>query len=371
MVRWKCKDWLLYIDLEGTKEYYKTFKQNLEVGQEQILENYKKYCERLSEVECRFFDSLGIVPECCNVSSLGINKKGTLSVWGTYKIKGTYGHIMKEVAIPVEDFIEQKLYLSQNQSNFHNGLHIGSYGITFLYPDSEFNPCPENLDEGWIIFEFWIEAMPWLLEEPCTLKEYEPPRWWQFKKRYDEYMEFKHLQAYLRKECIDSVELYFQEQGIRFVRVEEKKIEPLQMYWLKRFTPKGQKKRANEVCISSNGMQNFLWHLFSHKIVLAQDGVDADISFTKICANSHESEQKSVALTSKAWVFLQVGNIGWKIDDASRINPSNLRTNMKDFYADFYITASDFSWTYAHTHEEECGPYFYCNDRLHLADRNL
>lgn len=193
MVRWRCKDWLLHVDIEATQKYYQNFQFNLEKEQRQIWKNYKKYCETLSEVECRFFDSLGITPACCNVTSFGVNKKGNLSVWGTYKIKGTYEHIMKEVAIPVEEFIEKKLYLSKNQSNFHNGLHIGSYGITFLYPGSAFDPCPDDLEDGWIVFEFWINEMPWLLKEPCVLKEYEPPRWWQLKRKYKEQIEFKKI----------------------------------------------------------------------------------------------------------------------------------------------------------------------------------
>ena len=26
--------------------------------------------------------------------------------------------------------------------------------------------------------------------------------------------------------------------------------------------------------------------------------------------------------------------------------------------ADWYLVDKDFTWTYAHTHEEDCGPYF-------------
>lgn len=345
MVRFRCKDWLLHIDLEGTKEYYRNFKFELEEEQQQIWENYKEYCKYLSNVECKFFDSLGITPECCNVSSFGVDKKGQLSVWGSYRIKGTFEHIMEEVVIPAEEFVEKKLYLPKNQSKVHNGLHIGSYGITFCYPDSLFNPCPEDLEEGWIQFEFWLEYVPWLLDKPCTLKEYKPPRWWQFRKRYQECIESKRLQEELKTECIHDIESYFRKQKIRFVKIEEERIEPLRKYWLKRFTPKGAEKQAQKVC-SKYG--TYLWHLFSFEIAKTSEREEAQKAF------------KSTSLEKpKAWIFFQYENIGWKIDNASLLDPLELRTVVKDIFADFYITASDFSWTYAYTHEVECGPYFY------------
>ncbi len=30
-----------------------------------------------------------------------------------------------------------------------------------------------------------------------------------------------------------------------------------------------------------------------------------------------------------------------------------------DKFSEIYVVASDWSWTYMKTHEEECGPYFY------------
>lgn len=345
MIRWMCKEWILNVDLEGTKEYYRNFQFNLEEGQEQIYENYRKYCAHLPEREQKFFDSLGITPRCCNVSSFGMDSEGKLSVWGTYYIKGTYEHIMKEIAIPVEEFVQKKLYLPGNQSRLHNGIHVGSYGITFLYPGSEFNPCPENLPKGWIAFEFWNNEMPWLLEEPCKMRDYEPVKWWQLRKRCRERSEFRKAQKQWRQEWMESVEYYMKQRKIHFVRVEERKVPLLQKSWFLHFVPEDSKQEAQKVCFSSGKWNNFLWHLFSYEFVPALENAKAEEAFR-------------IYASGKAWIFTQEDEIAWKIDHAERLEPVWLNS-IQNIYADFYVAAADFSWTYVHTHEEDLGPYFY------------
>ncbi|MDO4155235.1 MAG: DUF4275 family protein [Oscillospiraceae bacterium] len=39
----------------------------------------------------------------------------------------------------------------------------------------------------------------------------------------------------------------------------------------------------------------------------------------------------------------------------------------RERYTDIYIVATDFSWTYVHTHEPEFGPYF-CQKELFATD---
>lgn len=40
-------------------------------------------------------------------------------------------------------------------------------------------------------------------------------------------------------------------------------------------------------------------------------------------------------------------------------NAENLTAELLEQFVDVTITASDFTWTYAKTHESMCGPYFY------------
>ena len=40
-------------------------------------------------------------------------------------------------------------------------------------------------------------------------------------------------------------------------------------------------------------------------------------------------------------------------------NEKEMDSEYIDKFSEIYVVASDWSWTYMKTHEEECGPYFY------------
>jgi len=90
---------------------------------------------------------------------------------------------------------------------------------------------------------------------------------------------------------------------------------------------------------------NYLWHIFSWKLVPCLEGDEARKAFDK------EEYNKAVMFRSG---YSNEGTIieGLKLTDKIRV----VELEKID---DVYITAEDFSWTYVHTHEESCGPYFY------------
>jgi hypothetical protein len=98
---------------------------------------------------------------------------------------------------------------------------------------------------------------------------------------------------------------------------------------------------------------NYLWHLFSWKLVPCQEG-DA-------------ARQALEAIPDETVYRFYYEN---PPTGASRVKPMSkaealaLADRSKEEYpsmhgADWYLVDKNFTWTYAHTHEDSCGPYFY------------
>ena len=72
------------------------------------------------------------------------------------------------------------------------------------------------------------------------------------------------------------------------------------------------------------GGGNFLWHIFSWEII------------------------------DKAKYFSL-----WEDKPSLKFIEKEMDSEYIDRFSEIYVVASDWSWTYMKTHEEECGPYFY------------
>ena len=96
------------------------------------------------------------------------------------------------------------------------------------------------------------------------------------------------------------------------------------------------------------GEGNFLWHIFSWNIV----GVDKYYTGDKARK-----------------IFDELDKSGAKYFDLWETNPSlkllgkEMDSKYIDKFDEIYVVASDWSWTYMKTHEENCRPYF--------TDRNV
>ncbi|CAM3916602.1 hypothetical protein GCM10009865_54200 [Aeromicrobium ponti] len=47
------------------------------------------------------------------------------------------------------------------------------------------------------------------------------------------------------------------------------------------------------------------------------------------------------------------------IENAKKLKAEDITNRIEEYMDDVYVVDKDFTWTYIHTHEEFCGPYFY------------
>lgn len=84
---------------------------------------------------------------------------------------------------------------------------------------------------------------------------------------------------------------------------------------------------------------NYLWHLFSWKLVPCLEGAAA----------------KNALPQEDCWQFYYE----YAPSDLPRVqavSPADIAALPEDL--DWYLVDKDFTWTYVHTHEADCGPYF-------------
>ena len=120
--------------------------------------------------------------------------------------------------------------------------------------------------------------------------------------------------------------------------------------WLEAFAADVDRKFMGERVLSSG---NYLWHVFSWEAVPCLVGDDARAAF-----DAQEYDEAIMFKSGFSWCEDKLTN------QAEAALLENLHYTEKvtaediEKYNDTYIVAKDFSWTYVHTHEEMCGPYF-------------
>ena len=87
---------------------------------------------------------------------------------------------------------------------------------------------------------------------------------------------------------------------------------------------------------------NYLWHIFTFGEVPCLEGQEADEELSGMNLESCYQFYYEYAPADKPRVRL--------------IKPEEIATLPAD--QDWYLTDEEFSWTYVHTHEAQCGPYF-------------
>lgn len=89
----------------------------------------------------------------------------------------------------------------------------------------------------------------------------------------------------------------------------------------------------------------FKWHLFSYKKLPALIGADADQAFAAC-------EKGTV------FIFFQHTDRAFRIENAGLILPDDFNADTPSPWTDVYLFDPQNRWTYVHTHEADCGPYF-------------
>lgn len=127
------------------------------------------------------------------------------------------------------------------------------------------------------------------------------------------------------------------ERGIRFTPVNAS---TTKAKWTKLFASSVSKDDRKRVYF-----EQYRWHLFSYKLLNAltddegRNAFDAQIKDTVYLFHQHSDE---AYLVENAHLF--------RAEDFDH-----------DFipFSDFYLFSPEGKWTYIHTHESMCGPYFY------------
>lgn len=138
--------------------------------------------------------------------------------------------------------------------------------------------------------------------------------------------------------------IYLLEQlGIQYTPLTKGRINAHKRTWVRRFLPREKQRMAAQCrCFPiGDGCSDYLWHAFSFELLdgLTEDAAQSALSRT----------QRKEAILLSNWE-----NAGFQLSDASALTASHLEE-----IDDVVLTGADYKWTYAKTHEDGLGPYFF------------
>ncbi len=327
-------NFIISVDIEKTKEYYKNFSQLNNQGNR----NFNKYCDCMSDEEKTFFDSLGISPACCNIEHIGVSKKGDFPCGGYYIFCGEYLDYPPEEVITADELAENDFEDDRTDTR----INIGIFQFEFQVPEYEFNDVPKDIPEGFVCIKFRCENMKWLLNEKPQEVMYEPPKFWEIHKKIKEICEVKKEQKERTLEQKNEWSAFFKKLKISYTELSSKELKNHRALWINKFSPQSAKpKEIHKLCVKNKNFKPYLWHLFSFEYVSAKTGSDAP--------KAYNAQNKSECI-----IVDNIYNLAYIILDADKLDAS-----VVDELIDVTITSSDFKWTYSKTHEAHIGSFFY------------
>jgi|GEM_PF-687426 len=128
-------------------------------------------------------------------------------------------------------------------------------------------------------------------------------------------------------------------RGIRFTPVKRAAV---MAKWSRLFAAtisKADKKRVH--------YEQFKWHLFSFNLLEALQQDAARQAF-------------NACPKSTVYLFFQCSDDAYLVENASLLEAADFEIDSPLSKSDIFIFDDKAKWTYSHTHEESCGPYFYC-----------
>jgi hypothetical protein len=130
------------------------------------------------------------------------------------------------------------------------------------------------------------------------------------------------------------------DKGILVTELKNKRNE-LRKQWEEAFTKhlsKSQKRKIN--------FNQHIWHVFS---------------FNKLPYLEKQKARDALNMTKKdtCYIFYQDNEYVLLLENARSLKAEDIINEIHGYINDVYVVAKDFSWTYIHTHEYFCGPYFY------------
>ena len=144
---------------------------------------------------------------------------------------------------------------------------------------------------------------------------------------------YEHVKEYDYKQFCKEIT----ERGIHFMPVDNRSIKAK---WTKLFASSISKEDRKKVYF-----EQYKWHLFSYKLLDA-------------ITNDEAREAFNAELKDSVYLFEQHSKNAWLVENAHLFKAEDFDHNFIPF-SDFYLFSPEGKWTYIHTHESMCGPYFY------------
>jgi len=129
-------------------------------------------------------------------------------------------------------------------------------------------------------------------------------------------------------------------KGVLITKLENKG-EELRNQWEEVFTKHLSKSQKSKIKFGQ-----YMWHVFSFKKIDCLESKNAIDAFNKL-------------KKTECYIFYQDDENGLMIANANRVKAEDITIKMGEYMDDVYFVDKDFTWTYIHTHEDFCGPYFY------------
>jgi hypothetical protein len=120
------------------------------------------------------------------------------------------------------------------------------------------------------------------------------------------------------------------------IEVLNSALKGLHKQWEEKFTGNLSKSQKRKIYL-----EQYLWHIFSYQQVEHLSGQEAIEAFNTIKKN-------------ECFVFYQADDEALKL-----INSKDIKAEDFENENDIYVVDKNMTWTYVHTHESDCGPYFY------------
>ncbi len=335
--------WKIEIDEERTRAYYNT----LPAQNTQANRNLMLYLECMQPQDRAIADAL-----CFDPSKL--NTEGALYVstylhrergWTGWADCYVFGKILQEPQIDMitlDDVAEQGIEILADRET--GEITAGALRFEIEPPDCEEAEKPA----GALYISVCVDAVAWLLDEPCENTEtegftvFEKVKW----NLHSLFVGKREEREEMKKDAARIAE-WFAAHGMILTPMEHRTMLQYKKEWVSHYTDDPKIAKA---ALPSRRMHNLLWHVFSFEEGKALEGEAASAAFDTVPKGG------AVMYVDDA----DTAFCAQSISDLTAKGIESLCSELEMEYMDIVITAADFSWTYCRTHEVGwMGPYFY------------
>ncbi|MBT2655859.1 DUF4275 family protein [Bacillus sp. ISL-18] len=129
-------------------------------------------------------------------------------------------------------------------------------------------------------------------------------------------------------------------KGIIVTKLKNKRNE-LRKQWEETFAKHLSKSQKRKIYLHQH-----LWHIFSYKKLSCLEEQKARDAFNR-------------TMKDTCYIFYQDNEYVLLLENITSLKAEDIINEFDHYINDVYVVDKNFSWTYVHTHEYFCGPYFY------------